>query len=130
MKSLFRIVVLISLISSGSAFAGDDCRRAMADWQSREAVSNYVTELGLESERLRIDDGCYEVRARDSQGNRVKLKIDPATLDILQLEVRFQPGNETSRYLPVPSGHKGKPAGPSKDQTPGMTVPSSPGSGR
>lgn len=100
MKALLHFVMLFALTSFGSAFASDDCRRAMADWQSRESVTAYVTQMGLESERLRIDDGCYEVRARDAQGNRVKLKIDPGTLDILKLEVSFQPGNDASRYLP------------------------------
>ncbi len=99
MKSLLRYVILVAITSSGAAYASDDCRRAMSEWQSREAVTAYVSGLGLESERLRIDDGCYEVRARDEQGNQVKLKIDPATLAILKLEVRFRPGNEASRYL-------------------------------
>ena len=130
MNSLFRVVVLASLISTGSAFAGDDCRRPMADWQSREAVSNYVSGLGLESERLRIDDGCYEVRARDSQGNRVKLRIDPATLDILHLEVRFQPGNATSRYLPGSGSRNGQAISPSEGQSSGLPAKTSPDVGR
>jgi hypothetical protein len=99
MQSLLRFVMLIALTSSGAALASDDCRRAMSEWQSREAVITYVLGLGLESERLRIDDGCYEVRARDSQGNQVRLQIDPTTLAILKLEVRFRSGNNASRYL-------------------------------
>ncbi len=99
MKTLLRFVILMTLASSGVALASDDCRRAMAEWQSREAVTTYVSSLGLESERLRIDDGCYEVRARDSQGNQVRLQVDPTTLAILKLEVRFRSGNNASLYL-------------------------------
>jgi hypothetical protein len=99
MQSLLRFVMFIAFTSSGAALASDDCRRAMAEWQSREAVTTYVMSLGLESDRLRIDDGCYEVRARDSQGNQVRLQIDPTTLAILKLEVRFRSGNNASRYL-------------------------------
>jgi len=126
MKSLLRFVILLSLTSFGSAYASDDCRRAMAEWQSRETVTSYVTQMGLESDRLRIDDGCYEVRARDAQGNRVKLKIDPATLDILKLEVSFQPGNDASRYLPSSGDRKARAVGPDEIQSPGLPATSSP----
>lgn len=127
MKSFLRYVVLFAISSSSSAYASEDCRHAMAEWQSREAVTTYVAGLGLESERLRIDDSCYEVRARDSQGNRVKLKIDPATLDILKLEVSFKPGNDTSRYLPGTGSQKGKTmATPANDQSPSLPATSSP----
>lgn len=108
MKSVLHFAILVAFASFGTAYASDDCHRAMADWQSREAVTTYVEKLGLASERLRIDDGCYEVRARDAQGNQVRLKIDPATFAILKLEVRFQPGNDTSRYLPSSGGQKGQ----------------------
>ncbi|WP_058913166.1 PepSY domain-containing protein [Entomohabitans teleogrylli] len=102
MKSFFPAVIVIVLTGSGAALASDDCRRPMAEWQSRDTVSDHVTELGITTDRLRIDDGCYEIRGRDNEGNRIKLKLDPATLEPLKLEVRFQPGSDTSRYLSVP----------------------------
>jgi hypothetical protein len=108
MKLLLPIALLIALTGSGAARASDDCRRPMAEWQSREAVTARATELGLTTERLRIDDGCYEVRGRDADGNRVELKFEPATLAILELEVRFRPGADTSRYLPGTRGQSGK----------------------
>lgn len=127
MKSFLQYVVVIAITSSSSAYASEDCRRAMTEWQSREAITTYVAGLGLESERLRIDDSCYEVRARDRQGNRVKLKIDPATLDILKLEVIFKSGNDTSRYLPGSGSQKGKTTVPPADgKSPGLPVTSSP----
>jgi hypothetical protein len=92
------------LTVSGAALAADDCRRPMAEWQSREAVTAHVIERGITTDRLRIDDGCYEVRGRDGDGNRVELKIDPASLAILELEVRFRPGADVSRYLHAPRG--------------------------
>lgn len=130
MKSLLRFVILAAFASTGTAYAGDDCRRAMSEWQTREAVTTYVTQLGLESERLRIDDGCYEVRARDPQGNTVRLKIDPATLAILKLDVRFQPGSDTSRYLPGSGSQKGKVVSPSEGQSPVLPATSAPSGAR
>ncbi len=101
MKSFLPIAVVFALTTSGAALADDDCRRPMAEWQPRAAVTDRVATLGIATERLRIDDGCYEVRGRDGDGNRVELKIDPASLAILELEVRFRPGADPSRYLPA-----------------------------
>ena len=124
MKSVLRSALLVVFMSFGSAYASDDCHRVMADWQSREAVTTYVEKLGLASERLRIDDGCYEVRARDDQGNQLRLKIDPSTLAILKLEIRFQPGNDATRYLPSSGGQKGQHLRPLEGQLPAASVPS------
>ena len=99
MKSLLPLATAVALTMSGAALASDDCHSPMADWKSRDTVAAFAKDLGISSERMRIDDGCYEVRGRDADGNRVELKIEPATLAIMELEVRFRPGADTSRYL-------------------------------
>jgi hypothetical protein len=121
-KPFLPIAVLIALTASGAALASDDCRRPMAEWQSRDTVMAHVTELGIATERLRIDDGCYEVRGRDGDGNQVSLKIDPASLAILKLEVRFRSGADALRYLPGahPATRTSK---PSDDKSPRPPAP-------
>ena len=37
-------------------------------------------------QRLKIDDGCCELRATDAQGWRIKTKVDPETLQIIQVK--------------------------------------------
>ncbi|MBP7659705.1 MAG: PepSY domain-containing protein [Burkholderiaceae bacterium] len=111
MNALKPITLVIALGASGAALAADDCRRPMAEWQPREAVTARATELGLTTERLRIDDGCYEVRGRDGDGNRISVTLDPATLVVLELDVRFRPGADVSRYLPDARARAGKPVG-------------------
>lgn len=108
MTSFSPIALLAGLMLSGAAMASDDCHSPMANWKSKEAVTAHVTQLGITTERLRIDDGCYEVRGRDGDGNQVELKIDPASLAVLELEVRFRPGADTARYLPPARGQAGK----------------------
>ena len=108
MKSRLPLAFVLALTGAGAAMAGDDCRRPMAEWQSRENVTAHISERGITPERLRIDDGCYEVRGRDGDGNQVELKIDPASLAILELEVRFRPGADTTRYLAPARGPAGK----------------------
>lgn len=112
MKSFFPLTLAIVLAGPGVALASDNCRRPMAEWQSRESVTAHVAERGIASERLRIDDGCYEVRGRDDKGNQVELTVDPASLAILELKVRFTPGADTSRYLPAARNQSGKAAKP------------------
>jgi hypothetical protein len=101
MKAFFLLALVMALAGPGAALASDNCHRPMVEWQSRETVTAHLAERGITSERLRIDDGCYEVRGRDDQGNQVELKVDPASLAILGLKVRFGPGADTSRYLPA-----------------------------
>ncbi|MFA7428645.1 MAG: PepSY domain-containing protein [Rhodospirillaceae bacterium] len=125
MKNAFPLAFMVALLASGPALADDDCSSPMAEWQSREAMTTYVTGLGISPDRIRIDDGCYEVRGRDGDDNRVELKLDPATLALLELDVEFRPGADPSRYLPNARGLPAKaPQVPSGNPliTPG-TVP-------
>jgi hypothetical protein len=75
---------------------------------------------------LRIDDGGYEVRGRDSDGNRVGLKIDPTSLAILKLEVRFRSGADAVRYLPAVRGQAAKTSKPADDRLQRAPVPVTP----
>lgn len=108
MKLLLPIALFIALTASGAARASVDCHRAMSEWQPREAVTARATELGLTTDSLRINDGCYEIRGRDADGNWVQLTVEPATLAVLELEVRFRPGADPSRYLPGTRTQSGK----------------------
>lgn len=100
------------LLASAPALAdSDDCRSPVAEWQSRDAATAEVGRLGLGADRIKVDDGCYEVRGRDGDGNRVELKLEPATLAVVELKVKFRPGADPSRYLP---GARGLETGSSK----------------
>lgn len=108
MKILVSTATVLALTVSGLAYADDDCTSPMSEWQPREAVTAYVTDLGISPERLRVDDGCYEVRGLDADGNRVELEIEPATLVVQKLKVRLQPDADLSRYLPAGQTKLGK----------------------
>ena len=85
MKHFPAITLAAALFASGAAWADSDCHQPMAQWQPREAVSAHVLERGITTDRLRIDDGCYEVRGRDGDGNSVELKLDPASLEVMTM---------------------------------------------
>lgn len=100
MTRILPLAALFALAGTGAALADDDCRGPMSDWQPREAATAHVESLGIAADRLGIDDGCYEVRGRDSDGNRVELTLDPTTLALRELEVEFAPDADPARYLP------------------------------
>lgn len=69
-------------------WADDECDAPVARWQSREAVRQMATQQGWDVQRLKIDDGCYEVRGTDAEGRGFKAKIDPETLEVVKLKQR------------------------------------------
>lgn len=93
-------LVALALVAAGAAQADDDdCRGKMAEWRSSEETRAYVAGLGIEIRKLEIDDGCYEIDGRDADGNKVELKLEPATLGLRELEVEFRDGADASRYI-------------------------------
>ena len=69
-------------------WADDDCDAPVERWQSREALRQMADRQGWQIQRLKIDDGCYQIRGTDSQGRSFKAKIDPETLKVLKLKQR------------------------------------------
>jgi len=103
-------VLAVSLFGAGAALADDDdCRSPMSGWQPRDAAVQHAATLGIEVNRLKIDDGCYQVKGRDVDGNQVELKLDPASLALIELEIEFRPGADPSRYI---AGARGMQAAP------------------
>lgn len=79
-------LALTAALLTAPAIAGNDCDVPIADWQPREAVQQMAAQKGWQIEHIKIDDGCYKVRATDAQGQHIKAKIDPQTLEIIKLK--------------------------------------------
>jgi hypothetical protein len=75
----------MALIAS-PALADEDCAVPMINWQPREAVMKHAAKQGWVLRRIRIDDGCYEVIGRDAAGRAIEVKLDPATLAVVEME--------------------------------------------
>jgi hypothetical protein len=69
-----------------TVWADDDCDAPLKRWQTRDAVLEMAAAKGWQIQRLKIDDGCYEVRGTDAQGRSFKAKIDPETLKVLKMK--------------------------------------------
>ncbi|WP_337954649.1 PepSY domain-containing protein [Sediminimonas qiaohouensis] len=75
------------LALSGAAWADDDdCNVAMTDWQPRNAIHQMAEQQGWTVQRIKVDDGCYEIKGRDAQGHRIEVKVDPQTLHVREFE--------------------------------------------
>jgi hypothetical protein len=73
-------------LASLPVWAEDDCDAPLSRWQTRDAVRQMAATEGWQIQRLKIDDGCYEMRAVDAQGRAFKAKIDPETLKVLKIK--------------------------------------------
>jgi len=90
MKQMAAAILVLAFAGSGTARADDDCHVPMEQWQPREAVQTMADGRGWTVARIKIDDGCYEIRGTDKDGRPFKSKIDPATLEIVKLRYRVR----------------------------------------
>lgn len=84
-----RLMLTLALCAT-PALADDDCVVPMTDWQPREAVVKLAAEQGWQLRRIRIDDGCYEVTGHDAAGRVIEVKLDPATLAVVEMEFEHE----------------------------------------
>ncbi len=86
-KYLIAMPLVVGLGAASVVLADDDdCRVPMADWQPRVAVQQMAEVQGWIVRRIKTDDGCYEIKGRDANGREIEVKIDPATLEIVDFE--------------------------------------------
>lgn len=89
MKPLMIAAVALMALS-GAALADDDCNVPMEQWQPREAVVQMARDKGWKVSRVKVDDGCYEIRGTDAEGHAIKVKIDPGTLELVEMRIRYR----------------------------------------
>lgn len=76
--------VLVST-SSLSAFAGAPCTTApKADWKPSTAATEKAVSLGYTTSKVKEEDACWEVYAKDAKGAKFELFFNPVTLDLVR----------------------------------------------
>jgi len=86
MKKTLTILALLAATPTGFAVAGEGCFVPLADWQPRDVVAEFAEQNGWAVRRIKVDDGCYEIYARDANGRAIEAKVNPATLEIIKIE--------------------------------------------
>ena len=80
------LLALTVALLAAPALADDDCDAPVERWQSRDAVRQMAAQRGWQVQRLKIDDGCYEIRGKDADGREFKAKLDPETLEVVKMK--------------------------------------------
>lgn len=100
-KSLMLAILLAGIAGFGTASVAyaddDDCTAPMANWQPREAVQKMAARQGWTVRRIKIDDGCYEIKGLDAQGREIKVKLDPGTLAIVEMKRKDRGDDDADR---------------------------------
>jgi len=96
-KPMWIAALFLVVAGSGTALADDDCHVPMSQWQPREAVETIARARGWQVSRIKIDDGCYQVRGLDEAGNAFKAKIDPQTLSIVKMKRKERHEDDRAR---------------------------------
>lgn len=79
------VALAASPLLAVSAMADSHCGNVPeADWMSVAEVATAVTEAGYEVREVERDDGCYDIKAIDAQGQRLDLDVNPATGEIVR----------------------------------------------
>ena len=79
----FGLLLAATLLSATPAMARDKdhCNAGPREqWKPMAELATQLTAQGWKLEKIEIDDGCYEVEARDKDGWKVESYFHPVTL--------------------------------------------------
>jgi len=109
-RTVLIAAILSSALASPVALAReDDCKVPMAQWQPREAVEQMAKAQGWTVRRIKVDDGCYQIRGRDGNGREFEAKVDPGSLAVVRIKHKNErgDGDDGRRTVPVPPANEG-----------------------
>ena len=86
MKRTLLLTTALAMLASGAAFASESCSVPKAEWQPEQALRQKLETEGWKIDRIKIDNGCYEVYGTDGKGQRAETYFNPKTLDPASLE--------------------------------------------
>jgi hypothetical protein len=113
------VALTLLLVAGQPARAGRRCDAPPETWQPRSAVSALAERNGWQIDRLKVDDGCYEIKGRDADGRRFKAMIDPPTLKVIGIRREHGEGDhERGRDR---GGERQRPAPPASTPAVGST---------
>jgi len=91
---------MVATLITGTTLASDHCLDPVTDWQPKEKLTQLIKTKGWKINRIKVDDGCYEVKGFDSSGNRIEAEYYPATLRLRKFEIKFDKKSLIPENLP------------------------------
>lgn len=97
MRSTIAMLALLAVLPATAAFAGEKCDVPPHQRQSLEALGRLAGDFEWIIDKMKVVDGCYELRVTDASSNVLKVKINPATLEVVDGSVkRFGDGSNAA----------------------------------
>lgn len=91
MRKVLLITAAITTLAIASPVmaSGDDvnCKNPTDKWLAKEEIKSKAEEQGYDVRRIKREDGCYEVYAINNKDERVEIYMNPATAEIVKIEV-------------------------------------------
>lgn len=82
------VIVLAALLAAAPAFASERCPEVPKDkWLRAEEVQARLQARGYDVHRVRVDGGCFEVKAT-KDGKRVEVHVSPADAKVVSEKVK------------------------------------------
>jgi hypothetical protein len=126
--TLVTATILLHAMAPCMAMADDDdCTVPMAKWEPREAIYQVAKSHGWAVQRIKIDDGCFELKGQDDKGRAIEVKLDPRSLAVIQVEHKSRGHdddyNDGRRGALSDSAHSGDVASPTSRSSKRTTAP-------
>ncbi|MBR9884877.1 MAG: PepSY domain-containing protein [Oceanospirillales bacterium] len=87
MNKLIAALLISTATLSAAAHAEDElCNVPENEWQTQEALEQAVKDKGWEVRKIKVDEGCYEVYAKDDKGERVEAYFNPKSFEIVKMQ--------------------------------------------
>ena len=74
----------LTFLLTSSALASEGCNVPKAEWQPEQALRQKLEADGWKINRIKIDNGCYEVYGFDGEGQRAETYFDPKTFGVVK----------------------------------------------
>lgn len=123
-RTVLIAAILLSALAPGVAVADDDdCKVPMAQWQPREAVEQMAKARGWTVRRIKIDDGCYEIKGHDENGRAIEVKVEPGSLAVIRVKHKNGRDDDERRGAVPEPARSGDAAPPANGLFKGTTAP-------
>jgi hypothetical protein len=109
MRILSIAIAVLAALSTPAALASDDCQVPREAWKPHELAVQAAADFGWRVDTIEADDGCWEIRGIDAQGQRIKAQLDPASLQLVALR---RTGGEHDRHDKRPRAPAAPPTAP------------------
>lgn len=86
MRTLLSALLLTAAISVPAFASGEKFDCGMTDkatWMSEDAAKAKGVELGYEVGKIKVEDGCYELYAKDKDGKKLEVFMHPVSGEVV-----------------------------------------------